>query len=131
MSPAPLLMGACAHPTSDRAPWHEEPPVTGTKPFIVTPEDEDDLPVAAPEPARPTFLSRLFSGGGGRQAEDPQAGPEEYVPPPAMPSVEEESYTPPRSRNGSSRRCRCSGRRHPMPRPNRPRNCSRPTPRIL
>ncbi|ATU73949.1 DNA translocase FtsK [Komagataeibacter rhaeticus] len=93
---APLLMGGpVPTPTSDRAPWHEEPPVTGTKPFIVTPEDEDDLPVAAPEPARPTFLSRLFSGGGGRQAEDPQAGPEEYVPPPTVPSVEEESYTPP------------------------------------
>ncbi|WP_041247338.1 DNA translocase FtsK [Komagataeibacter medellinensis] len=89
---SPPLLGPA--PTSDRAPWHEEPPVTEQKPFIVMPEDEDDLPYLLPEPAKPTFLSRLFSGGGSRVAEDPHAAPEEVAPPVVLP-VEEESYTPP------------------------------------
>ena len=87
----PLLMGAPA-PTSDRAPWHEEPPVTESKPFIVTPED--DLPPPPSEPAKPTFLSRLFSGGGARVADEFEAEPEDRAPPEVHP-VEDEGYTPP------------------------------------
>ncbi|MCE2565418.1 DNA translocase FtsK [Komagataeibacter sp. FNDCF1] len=90
----PLLMGGPApKPASDRAPWHEEPVAAETKPFIMTPDDEDDLPAVPAEPARSGFLSRIFSGGS-RAGEAPRPEPDEYSPP-SMPPVVEESYTPP------------------------------------
>ncbi|MBE7730390.1 cell division protein FtsK, partial [Komagataeibacter sp. FXV3] len=73
----PLLMDGSA-PVSDQAPWHEDTDTRDTRPVITAPHD-DDLPVAAKEPARPTLLSRFFSGAG-RAAEESAPNTPDYAP---------------------------------------------------
>ncbi len=89
----PLLMDGPA-PVSDQVPWHEDTDAHDTRPVIAVPHD-DGLPVAAKEPARPTLLSRFFSGAGRTgTAEEPVASTPDYVPaaPVAPPA---DTYTPP------------------------------------
>ncbi|GBQ60034.1 DNA translocase FtsK [Komagataeibacter swingsii] len=86
----PLLMDGPA-PVSDQVPWHEDTDAQAPPPVIASPHD--DLPTAAKESARPTLLSRFFSGAG-RTAEEPAASLPDY--PPAMPATPpEDTYTPP------------------------------------
>ncbi|GBQ35594.1 cell division protein FtsK [Komagataeibacter saccharivorans] len=85
----PLLMGA---PSSDRLPWHEDPAPEETG-AVLTPA-HDELPPGIAEPARPTLLSRFFSGGGRTAAEEPASMPDAYDPSP-MTGAEETTYTTP------------------------------------
>ncbi|GCE84104.1 DNA translocase FtsK [Komagataeibacter diospyri] len=86
----PLLMGGPS-PVSDQVPWHEDTDAQDIQPVIASPHD--DLPTAAKEPARPTLLSRFFSGAG-RAAEEPVASTPDYAP--ITPVVQtEDTYTPP------------------------------------
>ncbi|RFD18783.1 DNA translocase FtsK [Komagataeibacter melaceti] len=84
------LLGGNALP-SDRLPWHEEPAGDAVEPPHIGAHDE--LPSAVTEPARPTLLSRFFSGS--RSTPEPEVSTvmDGYAPPPTA-AAEDTAYSP-------------------------------------
>ncbi len=76
---------------SDRLPWHEDPTPAGSDPIALP--AREDLPAAVTEPARPTLLSRFFSGGRATPEPEPTSVAEGYAPPPTA-MAEEAEYIP-------------------------------------